>query len=109
VKSSDFYYKAVLWAVENGITSGTGPGKFSPNMACSRGQVATFLWRASGEPSTNYTASPFADVKKSDYFYEAVLWAVENGITSGTGNGKFSPNMACSRGQIVTFLYRAYA
>jgi len=108
VKPSDYFYKAVLWAVENNITSGTGNGKFSPNMACSRAQVATFLWRANGEPEPLRAENPFTDVKASAYYYKAVLWAVENGVTSGTGNGKFSPDMACSRGQIVTFLYRAY-
>ena len=106
VKSSDYFYKAVLWAVEKGITSGTGNGKFSPNAACTRAQVATFLWRAEGEPDASGT-NPFSDVKSSDYFYKAVLWAVEEGITAGTSATKFSPNAACTRGQIVTFLYRA--
>ena len=106
VKSSDYFYKAVLWAVENGITAGTGNGKFSPNAPCTRAQVATFLWRAEGEPDASGT-NPFSDVKSSEYYYKAVLWAVENGITAGTSATKFSPNAACTRGQIVTFLYRA--
>ena len=106
VKASDYYYKAVLWAVENGITAGTAPGKFSPNAPCTRAQVATFLWRAVGEPSPRSDYIPFSDVTAGQYYTEAVLWAVEYGITAGTGNGKFSPNAACSRGQIVTFLYR---
>ena len=106
VKSSDYFYKAVLWAVENGITAGTRAAKFSPNAACTRAQVATFLWRAEGEPDASGT-NPFSDVKSSEYYYKAVLWAVENGITAGTSATKFSPNAACTRGQIVTFLYRA--
>ena len=106
VKASDYYYMAVLWAVENGITAGTAPGKFSPNAPCTRAQVATFLWRAVGEPSPSSDYNPFSDVKPGQYYTEAILWAVEYGITAGTGNGKFSPNAACSRGQIVTFLYR---
>jgi len=106
VKTSDYFYKAVLWAVENGVTAGTGNGKFSPNAPCTRAQVATFLWRAVGEPSPSSDYNPFSDVKPGQYYTEAILWAVEYGITAGTGNGKFSPNAACSRGQIVTFLYR---
>ena len=106
VKKSDYYYDAVIWAVENGITSGTSATKFSPNATCTRGQVVTFLWRAEGEPDASGT-NPFSDVKSSDYFYKAVLWAVEEGITAGTSATKFSPNAACTRGQIVTFLYRA--
>ena len=73
---------------------------------CTRGQVVTFLWRAAGSPEPKSTDNPFNDVKSSDYFYKAVLWAVENNITGGTGNGKFSPNANCTRGQVVTFLHR---
>lgn len=107
VKESAYYYKAVLWAVENGITTGMGKGKFSPDNTCTRGQVATFLWRAKGEPAPENETNPFADVEGTAYYYKAVLWAVEKGITTGTGKGKFSPDSTCTRGQIVTFLYRA--
>lgn len=107
VKEKDYYYKAVLWAVENGITTGTGGGKFSPNNACTRGQVVTFLWRAQLKPSPASSQNTFKDVSSNAYYYDAVLWAVGKGVTSGTGNGKFSPDNPCTRGQIVTFLYRA--
>ena len=106
VKDTDYFLEPVLWAVECGITAGTGNGKFSPNQTCTRGQVVTFLWRAMGEPEPVSKDNPFSDVKPSDYFYKPVLWAVENGITSGTGNGKFSPEQSCTRGQVVTFLWR---
>ena len=107
VKANEYYYKAVLWAVENGITTGLSATKFGPNETCTRGQVATFLWRSQGKPAPISNNNPFKDVKSSDYYYEAVLWAVENNVTQGTGVGKFSPNDSCTRGQIVTFLYRA--
>ena len=107
IKESDYFYKAVLWAVEEGITSGTGKGKFSPNNECTRAQVATFLWRAQGKPAPTSGTNAFTDIVEGSYYYEAVLWAVEMGITNGTGNGKFSPDNSCTRGQIVTFLYRA--
>ncbi len=109
ISPNAYYYKAVLWAVENGITQGTGKGKFSPDKGCTRGQVATFLWRAQDEPTPENTDNPFSDVAEGDYYYTAVLWAVEKGITQGTGKGKFSPDNSCTRGQIVTFLYRAIA
>ena len=109
VKTGDYYYKAVIWAVEQGITTGISATKFGPNEACTRGQVATFLWRSQGKPAPTGSNNPFKDVSSSDYYYEAVLWAVENNITQGTGAGKFSPNDSCTRGQIVTFLYRALA
>ena len=107
VSENDYFFKPVLWAVENGITSGTGGGKFSPNDPCTRGQVVTFLWRAMGKPEAASNENPFSDVNSGDYFFMPVLWAVENGITSGTGNGKFSPGNPCTRGQVVTFLFRA--
>ncbi len=107
VKKSDFYYEPVLWAVSNGITSGTSKTAFSPNEACTRGQIATFLWRAAGCPAPKTSKNPFTDVKKSDYYYKAVLWAVGEGITSGTSKTTFGPNEACTRGQIATFLWRA--
>ena len=101
-----YYYEAVLWAVDNGITAGTGSGKFSPDDPCTRAQVVTFLWRAMSKPAPDSEKNPFGDVFAGDYYYEPVLWAVENGITSGTGNGRFSPEDPCTRGQVVTFLYR---
>ncbi|WP_217957909.1 S-layer homology domain-containing protein [Acutalibacter muris] len=106
VKNDAWYNKAVLWAVENKITSGTGDGKFSPNAPCTRGQIVTFLWNAESKPEPISSSNPFADVKDNMYYYMAVQWAVENGITSGTGVGRFSPGDDCTRGQIVTFLYR---
>ena len=109
VAADAYYYDAVLWAVENGITSGTGGGKFSPDDSCTRAQVVTFLWRAMGKVEPESSENPFGDVKNSDYFFEPVLWAVENTITAGTGAGKFSPEDSCTRAQVVTFLYRAMA
>ena len=107
VKASAYYYKAMLWAVENGITSGTSATKFEPNKACTRGQVVTFLWRYAGEPEATSTEHPFTDVKEGAYYYSAMLWAVETGVTSGFSATTFAPNKACTRGQVVTFLYRA--
>lgn len=107
VKSSDYYYKAVLWAVEKGITNGVSATEFAPNATCTRGQVVTFLWRAKGKPSVSGT-NPFTDVKAGEYYTEAVVWAVKNGITTGMSATTFAPNNNCTRGQIVTFLYRAY-
>ncbi|MBQ3356943.1 MAG: leucine-rich repeat protein [Oscillospiraceae bacterium] len=111
VKESDYYYKAVLWAAENGVTTGTSATTFSPNAPCTRAHVVTFLWRAGGEPQPKSTANPFKDVKTGEYYTTAVLWAVshEPQITNGTGATTFSPNATCTRGQIVTFLYRAMA
>lgn len=106
VKKSDYFYQAVLWAVEQGITNGTDKTHFSPNAGCTRGQVVTFLWRANGGPAPSGSANPFKDVKRSDYYFDAVLWAVGNGVTTGTGANTFSPKDTCTRGQIVTFLYR---
>ena len=109
VKSNAYYYKAVLWAVENEVTSGTDATHFSPNSVCTRGQIVTFLWRANGKPAPSKTANPFKDVKASDYYYDAVLWAVEKDITLGTDAAHFSPSSTCTRGQVVAFLYRAMA
>ena len=106
-----YYYKAVLWAVEQGITLGTGPDRFSPDAPCTRGQAVTFLWRAAGSPKAKNNVCPFDDVLVGIafyYYYDAVLWAVEEKITTGTSRDKFSPDTTCTRGQIVTFLYRAY-
>lgn len=106
VKPGAFYFDAVQWAVKNGITNGTGKNTFSPNTVCSRYQIVMFLWRAAGQPETNAAVS-FAGVKPGDIFYEAVQWAVERGITKGTSSTSFSPFAPCTRGQIVTFLYRS--
>ena len=109
VKSDDYYYKAVLWAVENGITAGTDPDRFSPNAGCTRAQVVTFLWRTEGEPGNTLASNPFNDVKDGEYYYPAVMWAVENDITKGTTDVTFGPDETCTRAQIVTFLYRDLA
>ncbi len=106
VSTSSVYYKAIKWAVANGITKGTDATHFSPNATCTRGQVATFLWRAAGEPAVSGTGS-FSDVASGSYCYNAVQWAVANGITKGFDATHFSPNATCTRGQVVTFLYRA--
>lgn len=123
IADSMYCYDAVLWAVENGITSGTrtesapgaGDGLFSPEKTCTRGEVVTFLWRANGEPKPASVNNPFSDVTEEDYFYNAVLWAVEQGVTTGTkdesgfgaGDGLFSPEKTCTHGEVVTFLWRA--
>lgn len=107
VYEGDYYADAVVWAVENDVTSGVGSGKFAPGNNCTREQIVTFLWRANGSPEPKTTANPFTDVGQSSYAYKAILWAVENDITSGTGNGKFSPGASCTRDQAVTFLWRS--
>lgn len=103
----DYFYDAVKWAVDHDITSGTGRFTFSPNEACTRAQTVTFLWRAAGSPRPVSTVNPFTDVHYGDYFYQAVLWAVENGITMGTSATTFSPDATVTRAQVVTFLWRA--
>ncbi len=108
VAESAYYHDAVLWAVEKGITSGTSATTFSPNNPCTRAQAVTFLWRAAGSPEPGIAENPFVDVSADAYYYKAVLWAVEKGITSGTSATTFSPNATCSRAQIVTFLWRTY-
>ena len=105
VPVGSYYYDAVLWAVENGITKGTSDTTFSPNMTCSRAQIVTFLWRSEKSPTAG-TANPFADVKSTAYYADAVLWAVKENITKGTTSTTFSPNADCTRAQIVTFLWR---
>ena len=102
-----FYFDSVLWAVENGITTGTTPTTFSPLGQCQRAQVVTFLWRAAGKPEPVSTENPFADVKESDFFHKAVLWAVEKGITNGISATEFGSYRPCSRAQVVTFLWRS--
>ena len=93
--------------MENGITGGTGNGLFSPDAPCTRAQAVTFLWRAAGSPEPK-SVSTFVDVPADAYYAKAVAWAVENGITTGVGGGRFDPNATCTRAQIVTFLFRAY-
>ena len=109
VKSSAYYYKAMLWAVENNITTGTSATTFGPNKEATRAQVVTFIWRTLGSPEPETTDCPFTDLKPTASYYKAVLWAVENGITNGTTATTFSPNKTCTRGQVVTFLYNAFA
>ena len=107
VPENAYYAPAVAWAVEKGVTEGTSATTFSPDAACTRAQIVTFLYRAAGSPAVKSTVNPFTDVTASDYYYNAVLWAVENGITTGTSETTFSPNESCTRAQCVTFLYRA--
>ena len=107
VPTDSYYAKAVAWAVENGITTGTGDGKFSPNAPCTRAQSVTFLYRASGSPAVSDSAV-FADVEANAFYADAVAWAVANGVTNGTTSSTFSPDNGCTRAQIVTFLYRAF-
>lgn len=107
VADKAYYRDAVEWAVENGITKGTTATTFSPNATCTRAQAVTFLWRAAGSPEPETRAMPFTDVPVGSYYYDAVLWAVENGITKGTSDTTFSPNMTCTRAQIVAFLWRS--
>ena len=107
VATGSYYEDAVDWAVENGITKGTDDTHFSPDGICTRAQAVTFLWRAAGSPEPETRAMPFTDVSVGSYYYDAVLWAVENGITKGTSDTTFSPNMTCTRAQIVAFLWRS--
>ena len=106
VPTDAYYYEAVKWAAKKGITGGIGNGLFGPNQPCTRAQIVTFLWRAAGSPEPK-SMSSFADVSMDAYYAKAVAWAVENGITTGTGDGKFSPDATCTRAQSVTFLFRA--
>ena len=107
VATGSYYEDAVDWAVENGITQGTDDTHFAPDGICTRAQAVTFLWRAAGSPAPKTNTMPFTDVNAGSYYYDAVLWAVENGITKGTSDTTFSPNMICTRAQIVTFLWRS--
>ena len=106
VPTDAYYYEAVKWEQEKGITGGIGNGLFGPNQPCTRAQIVTFLWRAAGSPEPK-SMSSFSDVSADSYYAKAVAWAVENGITTGTGDGKFSPDATCTRAQSVTFLFRA--
>ena len=106
VAEGSYYEEAIDWAVEKGVTNGVSSNMFAPNDPCTRAQIVTFLWRAAGSPAPK-SMSSFTDVPADAFYARAVAWAVENGITSGTGEGKFSPNSTCTRAQAVTFLYRA--
>ena len=107
VSNDTFYYDSVMWAVKNGVTSGTDLSHFNPTGECLRAHVVTFLWRAAGCPEPTSAENPFVDVSESDFFHKAVLWAVENGITNGVDATHFGPTVPCNRAQVVTFLYRA--
>ena len=107
VSATAYYAEAVQWAVNKGVTSGTTSTTFSPNQKCTRAEAMTFIWRAKGKPEPTTTENPFTDVTADKYYYKAVLWAVENKVTSGTSATTFSPNASCTRGQIVTFLWNA--
>ena len=106
VNKDSYYYDAVKWAAETGVTTGVGDGLFAPEWVCTRGQIVTFLWRASGSPAPKATELPFTDVAADAYYAQAVLWAVENGITNGTSETTFSPDQTCTRAHAVAFLYR---
>jgi len=106
VKEGAYYYKAVLWASETGVTAGTSATTFSPGATCTRAQIVTFLWRFEGEPASSTTTNPFTDVKAGAYYEKAVLWASETGVTAGTSATTFSPDDTCTRAQVVTFLYK---
>ena len=108
VRETDYYYRAVCWAVEQGITAGRGDGCFAPDAVCTRAEAVTFLWKLAGAPAAEPPSDgcPFSDVSEECYFYHPVLWAVAEGITAGTGDGAFSPDLICSRAQILTFLWK---
>lgn len=108
VKKKDYFYRAVLWAVENTITSGTTKDSFSPKKTCSRAEIVMFLWAAAGRPAAENTKNPFQDVKRKSYYYQAVLWAAENGITGGIDPTHFDPDGNCTRAQLMVFLKAAY-
>ena len=107
LKKGAFYEKAVAWAVENNITNGLSSDKFGPDATCTRGQIVTFLWRYKGKPASKRTETPFADLKPGGFYLDAVTWAVENEVTNGMTPAAFEPDGTCTRGQVVTFLYRA--
>ena len=107
VAETDFFYEPVLWAVEEGITNGIGNNEFDPYGLCNRAHIVTFLWRANGSPKATKVVNPFMDVKEGDFYYDAALWALENGITNGTSEYMFGATEPCTRAQVVSFLYRA--
>ena len=108
VEKGSFYEKAVLWALEKGITKGTDATHFSPDEPCNRAQIVTFLWRAKGSPAPGSTTNPFKDVEKGSFYEKAVLWAQKNGITNGISSTQFGSTTSCNRAQVVTFLYRTF-
>ena len=107
VKPDDYFYNTVLWAVEAGVTKGTGSDTFSPEKTCTRAEIATFLFRFAGAEVPEGAENPFSDVPADTWYTDAVLWAADQGIAQGVGGGKFAPDSACTRAQIVTFLFRA--
>ncbi len=107
VSENDYFYDAVIWARDNSVTAGVTPDQFEPQSTCTRAQVVSFLWRAQGRPNPASSKNPFTDVKTNNYFYNPVLWAVEKSITAGTTASTFSPADDCTRGQILSFLWRA--
>lgn len=107
VSADSYYYDPVRWALQKGITTGMSENSFGPELTCTRGQVVTFLWRANGCPEPASTENPFTDVKQSDYFYKPVLWALEQGITTGTTATTFAPGATCTSAHVLTFLWRA--
>ena len=109
IRETDYFYKAVLWAVEKGITNGMTETTFAPDGTCTRGQVVTFLHRTAGTPEPTETTHNFTDIRETDYYYDAVLWAVEKGVTNGMTETTFVPDGSCTRGQVVTFLYRYFS
>ena len=108
VANNAYYVRAVEWMLKRKVTQGTMDTTFSPNLNCTRAQIVTFLWRAAGSPEPKGTVS-FADVPAGSYYAKAVAWAIENGITGGTGDGLFSPDATCTRAQSAAFLFRAYS
>ena len=108
VPAGSYYERAVIWAAANGITNGVGNGQFGVDAPCTRAQAVTLLWRAAGSPAPEISAMPFTDVPVGSYYYDAVLWAVKNGIAKGMSETTFGPDASCTRAQIVTFLYRAF-
>ena len=106
VLDSDYFYDPVMWAVEEGITAGMTPTTFGPEITCTRAHAVSFLWRMAGEPEPMSSEMPFVDVASDQYYYKAVQWAVEEGVTAGTSATTFSPDENCTRGQIVSFLWR---
>jgi len=107
VQPDDYFFDAVVWAVEQGVANGNGQANFGPDDDCTRGETMFILWRAAGSPAPSSSTSPFADVRAGDYYHDAVLWAVGQGITNGVSADAFNPGDIVTRGQIVTFLYRA--
>ena len=106
VKEEDYFYEPVKWAIENNVTSGVGNGQFGPDLKCTRAQIVTFLWNSHGQPDPVATSSPFSDVSEDAWYFKPIMWAVENDITSGIGNGQFGPELTCTRAQAMTFLWK---